>query len=112
MDNFKNDPNYLFQEAIATTGKRMAFFVGPGISVGSGLPNFNDFSKNLISSIGPLDWDSKEIDMICENLRPEVLIQSIQHVLGDGILEFFSWLDSGTANHHHYFLALALKNGH
>jgi hypothetical protein len=112
MDNFKNDPNYLFQEAITTPGKKMAFFVGAGISVGSGLPNFKDFSKDLISSIGPLGWDSKEIEMICDNLRPEVLIQAIQQVLGDGILDFFGWLDSGTANPNHHFLALALKNGH
>jgi len=112
MDNFKNDPNYLFQEAISTPGKKMAFFVGAGISVGSGLPNFRDFSKDLISSIGPLGWDSNEIDMICDNLRPEVLIQAIQQVLGDSILEFFGSLDSGTANPNHHFLALALKNGH
>jgi hypothetical protein len=112
MDNFKKDPSYLFQEAITTPGKKMAFFVGAGISVGSGLPNFKDFSKDLISSIGPLGWDSKEIEMICDNLRPEVLIQAIQQVLGDGILDFFGWLDTGTANPNHHFLALALKNGH
>lgn len=112
MDNFEKDPSYLFQEAITAPGKKLAFFVGPGISVGSGLPNFKTFSKNLISSIGPLGWDSKEIDMICDNLRPEVLIQAIQQVLGDSILEFFGSLDSGTANPNHYFLALALKNGH
>ena len=112
MDNFEKDPSYLFQEAITAPGKKMAFFVGAGISVGSGLPNFNKFSKDLISSIGPLGWDSKEIDMICDNLRPEVLIQAIQQVLGDSILEFFGSLDSGTANPNHYFLALALKNGH
>lgn len=112
MDNFEKDPTNLFREAIATPGKKMAFFVGAGISVGSGLPNFKTFSEKLISSIGPLGWDSEEIDMICDGLRPEVLIQSIQQILGDGILDFFGWLDSGTANSNHYFLALALKNGH
>ncbi|VVB69325.1 SIR2-like domain protein [uncultured archaeon] len=112
MENFKKDPNYLFLEAIAIPGKKMAFFVGAGISVDSGLPNFKDFSKNIISSIGPVGWDSKEVDMICDSLRPEVLIQAIQQVLGDSILEFFGWLDSKVTNPNHHFLALALKNGH
>jgi len=112
MDNFENDPTNLFLEAITESGKKMAFFVGAGISVGSGLPDFKSFSKKIISSIGPLDWDPKEIEMICDGLRPEVLIQAIQQILGDNILEFFSCLDSGTANPNHYFLALALKNGH
>lgn len=112
IEDFERDPNYLFLEAITTPGEKMVFFVGAGISVDSGLPNFKNFSKNLISCIGPVGWDSEEIDMICDSLRPEVLIQAIQQVLGDSILEFFGWLDSKAINPNHYFLALALKNGH
>jgi hypothetical protein len=113
--SYRNDPYKLLYEAITSPKKKLAFFVGAGISIGSGLKDFKGFSKQFLGSIGPANWikgDNKEINIIIESLRPEVLIQIIQQVHGNNCLEFYNSLDSGIPNPNHYFLALALLRGH
>ncbi|AKB54898.1 hypothetical protein MSBRM_1900 [Methanosarcina barkeri MS] len=111
----ENDPNNLLYEAITAPKKKLAFFVGAGVSIESGLKNFKDFSKQFLCSIGPDTWThtkNKDIDLITERLRPEVLLQVIQQVHGNNSLKFYNSLDSGIPNYNHYFLALALLKGH
>jgi len=128
MNEFKADPKGQLHKAIAEPDQRLAFFVGAGVSINSGLPDFVCFNKRLIRSIGPKDWDSmditeicrrddssskmSEIDEICNCLRPEVLIQEVLRIHGDNTLEFYKWLEGGIPNSNHYYLALALKKGH
>lgn len=110
--NIADDPNSWLLRAITIPDQKLSFFVGAGISVGSGLPQFKEFSSNLISSIGPKGWDQKEIDLICKRLRPEVLLQVIHQIHGNRTLDFFKWLESDSPNFNHYYLALALSKGH
>ena len=56
--------------------------------------------------------DNKDVGLITERLRPEVLLQVIEQVHGNNSLKFYSSLDSGIPNSNHYFLALALLKGH
>lgn len=111
----ENDPGNLLYEAITAPKKKLAFFVGAGVSIESGLKNFNGFSKQFLCSIGPATWThtkNEDIDLITERLRPEVLLQVIQQVHGNNSLKFYGSLDSGIPNSNHYFLALALLKGH
>lgn len=113
--SFENDPSNLLCDAIATPKKKLAFFVGAGISVNSGLKDFKGFSKQFLGSIGPSTWadkDNEDVGLIIDRLRPEVLLQVIQQVHGNKSLKFYSSLDSGIPNSNHYFLALALLKGH
>jgi len=109
------EPSKLLYEAITAPKKKLAFFVGAGVSIGSGLKNFKGFSKHVLNSIGPANWiseDNNDINLVTESLRPEVLLQVIQQVHGNNCLKFYSSLDSGIPNPNHYFLALALLRGH
>ncbi|WP_440955390.1 SIR2 family protein [Methanosarcina sp. Mfa9] len=111
----QNNPSDLLYEAITTPKKKLAFFVGAGVSIDSGLKDFKGFSKQFLSGIGPANWaneDNKDIDLITERLRPEVLLQVVQQVYGKNSLEFYSSLDFEIPNPNHYFLALALLRGH
>ena len=112
MASLEEDSNSWLLKAITMPEQKLAFFAGAGISVDSGLPQFEEFSRNLISSIGPKEWDPEEIRTICRRLRPEVLLQVIQQIHGDRTLDFFRWLESNSPNPNHYFLALALSKGH
>jgi len=112
MTSFRNDPEGWLKEAIVKPEKKLAFFVGAGISVNSGLPNFLKFSSDFISSICPSNLEKKEIDRICRRLRPEVLLQTVEQVHGARTLDFYSSLESRSPNANHFFLALALKAGH
>ena len=55
----ENDPSNLLYEAITAPKKKLAFFVGAGISVNSGLEDFKGFSKQFLGSIGPANWADK-----------------------------------------------------
>ena len=112
MTSFRNDPEGWLKEAIVKPEKKLVFFVGAGISIDSGLPNFLKFSSDFISSICPSNLEKKEIDRICRRLRPEVLLQTVEQVHGDRTLDFYSSLESRSPNANHFFLALALKAGH
>ncbi len=112
MINIQSDPEGWLMEAITSPEKKLAFFVGAGISVDSGLPNFLQFSSDFISCICPLDLGTKYINKICGRLRPEVLLQTVQQLHKDRTLDFYGYLESDYPNANHFFLALALKAGH
>jgi NAD-dependent SIR2 family protein deacetylase len=107
------DWNSFFYNILANEDdKKYAFFVGAGISIGSGLPPFNKFMDNFIGDLVPYEWKTKIHSAVIKRLRPEVLLQIIYQVYGDKTLEFYKCLDGGTPNHNHYFLALCLAKGH
>jgi hypothetical protein len=112
MTSFKEDTKEWLRDALLAPDKKLAFFVGAGISVDSGLPIFLNFSRDFISSLCPSDLDKGDIDKICRRLRPEVLLQTVQQVHGDRTLDFYSSLESDYPNANHLFLAFALKAGH
>lgn len=112
---FQKNPSDLLYEAITAPKKKLAFFVGQGVSINSGLKDYRGFSEQFLCSVGPANWadkNNRDIRLISERLRPEVLLQVIQQVYGDNILEFLGVLDIGIPNPNHYFLALALLKGH
>lgn len=111
----QNDPSSLLYEAITKPKNKLAFFVGAGISIQSGLKDFKGFSEQFLRDIGPASWingNNENINLISESLRPEVLLQVIQQIHGNNCLKFYGSLDSGIPNPNHYFLALALLKGH
>jgi hypothetical protein len=112
MIDIQSDPDRWLMDAIESPEKKVVFFVGAGISVDSGLPNFSQFSRDFISCICPLDLETKYIKKICGRLRPEVLLQIAQQVHKDRTLDFYGYLESDYPNANHFFLALALKAGH
>ncbi len=109
---FQKDPEGWLKETIVEPEKKLAFFVGAGISVDSGLPNFFKFSSDFIGSICPSSLKKSDIDEICQRLRPEVLLQVVQQIHKDRTMDFYSSLESELPNANHFFLALALKAGH
>ncbi|HNV37229.1 MAG TPA: tetratricopeptide repeat protein, partial [Rectinema sp.] len=110
--SFQKDPSGWLRETIASPQKKLAFFVGSGISVDSGLPNFFNFSRNFICRICPPSIKKSDVDEICQRLRPEVLLQTVQQVHKDRTLDFYSSLESNAPNANHFFIALALMAGH
>lgn len=60
MTSFRNDPEGWLKEAIVKPEKKLVFFVGAGISIDSGLPNFLKFSSDFISSICPSNLEKKK----------------------------------------------------
>ena len=112
MIDFQADTEGWLSETIVEPKRKVAFFVGAGISVGSGLPNFLKFSSDFIGRICPTNLTNREIDEICRRLRPEVLLQTVQQVHKDRTLDFYNSLESNNPNPNHFFLALAMKAGH
>jgi tetratricopeptide (TPR) repeat protein len=95
-------------------GKRSVFFVGAGASVASGLPNFRQFSEHMLSNLLTTTNGSvskTDISMFVSELRPEVLLQTLQEVFGDKIFDFYDWFDDAVPSTNHYVLARALKEG-
>ena len=112
MIDLQSDPEGWLRETIVAPEKKLAFFAGAGISIGSGLPNFSNFSSKFISSICPHSMNRSEIDEVCKILRPEVLLQVVQQIHGDRSMDFYNSLESNLPNANHFFLALAIKAGH
>jgi len=74
MIDFQADTEGWLSETIVRAQKKGGpFFVGAGISVDSGLPNFFNFSSDFIGSICPFQLKKRAILMkICQRLRPEI----------------------------------------
>jgi hypothetical protein len=62
MISFKEDVEGWLRDVLVAPGKKLAFFVGAGISVDSGIPNFFNFARDFIGSICPSDFDKGYID--------------------------------------------------
>ncbi|MDR2642485.1 MAG: SIR2 family protein [Planctomycetaceae bacterium] len=86
------------------------FFVGAGISINSGLPNFLDFSKHILQCL--TEADEPDRDFIAKRLRPEVLLQMAYNSAGEEIFKFYDGLQSDTPNLYHYYLAAVIHCGH
>ena len=102
---------------------RVALFVGAGISLDSGLPNFFAFGKHVCEYVtGKFEYSDglqrvgvlieNEINSIVADLRPEVLLQTLHDELGDNIFDFYEWLDGASPNPNHFYLARAIMQGH
>lgn len=102
----------LLTKAVTSPSRPFAFFVGAGVSIASGLPDFSSFSRHVIQSVTPHNFPQAEAKLLAKQLRPEVLIQVLIGKFGDRILDFYKWLESRNPNLNHYFLAQALKSGH
>ena len=102
----------LLTEAVTSPSRPFAFFVGAGISIASGLPDFSSFSRHIIQSVTPHSFPPDKAELLAKQLRPEVLIQVLIGKFGSRILDFYKWLESRNPNPNHYFLAQALKSGH
>ncbi len=95
------------------------FIVGAGVSVPSGLPGFETFSKAMLASLLPQeltlrDCETREetINAIAWAVRPEIVMQVVLDVVGDVATDFYAWLGTGKPNGNHLFLAAALRAGH
>jgi len=94
-------------------GKRSVFFVGAGASVESGLPNFRQFSEHMLSNLLPKDHGISMVDisMFVSELRPEVLLQTLQEVFGERIFDFYDWFDDAEPSTNHFVLARVIREG-
>jgi len=102
----------ILTEAVTSPSRPFAFFVGAGISMASGLPNFLSFSRHMIQSVTPHSFPPAEAELLAQQLRPEIIIQVLIGKFGNRILDFYKYLESRKPNPNHYFLAHALKSGH
>ena len=102
---------------------KVALFVGAGISMDSGLPNFFSFGKHVCQYVtGKFEHANgieqasvlldNEVCGIVDKLRPEVLLQALHDEIGDRIFDFYEWLDGDSPNQNHMFLAHAIVQGH
>ena len=107
-----NQIESLLTEAVTSPSRPFAFFVGAGISIASGLPNFSSFSEHIIQSVTSHSFPPAETELLAKQLRPEVIIQVLIGKFGNRILDFYKYLESRNPNPNHYFLAQALKSGH
>ena len=94
---------------IEALGRRMVFFVGAGISILSGVPNFRTLNERVIR----LTTGNKEDEdkFLSENLRPEVVLQILEEELGPKVLTCLETFIGHIPNPNHFFLAEALRRG-
>lgn len=98
------------KEAFAS-GPKMVFFVGAGISVPSGVKNFQEFNKQVIRLITDGKLLSSEYDLLSKEIRPEVMLQIGIHELGLEVIESLEMLLGYKPKFNHFFLAEALRQG-
>lgn len=102
-------------------GKRIVFFVGAGISVPSGVPDFKKLNEEVIQTLaddeleeleeGDLEKKKKDYELLTENVRPEVMYQIAMDELGSKVLYSLEMLEGYEPNYYHYFLAEAIRRG-
>lgn len=112
--------NSRIEEAFSKRGKKIVFFVGAGISVPSGAPDFRELNKGVIQTLvndvleelGGKDSEEKKEDCKSfEDIRPEVMYQIAMDELGLEVLYSLEMLEGYEPNYYHYFLAEAIKRG-
>lgn len=116
MEN--NIDQMLIDRIKSAFGRRMVFFVGAGISVPSGVPDFKRLNEEVIQSISGDELDTEDCDFLAENVRPEVMYQiamdelrSAKDKLGTEVLFSLETFERCEPNCYHYFLAEAIKRG-
>lgn len=102
-------------------GKRIVFFVGAGISVPSGVPEFKKLNEEVIQTLADdeleeleerdLEKKKKDYELLTENVRPEVVYQIAMDELGSEVLYSLEMLEDYEPNYYHYFLAEAIRRG-
>jgi len=92
--------------------RRTVFFVGAGISIPSGLPNFKELSREAITKIGGNLISPEDYEIICSTLRPEVIFKIMVDEFGEESLSFLEMFEGHEPNSNHFFLADKLKQGH
>jgi len=100
-------------------GKRIVFFVGAGISVPSGVPDFKKLNEEVIQTLADdeleeleerdLEKKKKGYELLTENVRPEVMYQIAMDELGSEVLYSLEMLEDYEPNYYHYFLAEAIR---
>jgi tetratricopeptide (TPR) repeat protein len=92
---------------------KMVFFVGAGISVPppSRLPNFQQLSQKVVQDIVDDVLEEKEVIVLSQDLRPEVILQIAVDELGPKVLRSLQMLVSHKPNPNHFFLAEAIRLG-
>lgn len=102
-----------------TLGKRIVFFVGAGISVPSGVPDFKKLKERVLQIVkdeleeleGKDNEEKKEDYKSFEDIRPEVIYQIAMDELDSGVLYSLEMLEGYEPNYYHYFLAEAIRRG-
>jgi len=109
------------EEAFGKTfGKRIVFFVGAGISVPSGVPDFMRLNKKVMQTL--IDYELRELNendpgeikkdyKLLTEIRPEVMYQIAMDELGWEVLYSLEMLEGYEPNYYHYFLAEAIRRG-
>lgn len=87
------------------------FFVGAGISIPSGLPDFQGVSEKLITTVSQGEVGADDASFLSQNLRPEVVYQIGIDELGPEVLLSMEVLEGGEPNPFHFLLAEALRRG-
>lgn len=87
------------------------FFVGAGISIPSGLPNFVHLSEKLITTVSQGEVGPDDALFLSQNLRPEVVYQIGIDELGPQVLLSMEVLEDGEPNPFHFLLAEVLRRG-
>jgi tetratricopeptide (TPR) repeat protein len=96
---------------IEALGRRMVFFVGAGISIPSGVPNFRTLNERVIRLTTGNKLEDEEYKFLSENLRPEVVLQLLEEELGPKVLTCLETFIGHSPNPNHFFLAEALGRG-
>ena len=109
------------EEAFGKTfGKRIVFFVGAGISVPSGVPDFMRLNKKVMQTL--IDYELRELNendpeeikkdyKLLTEIRPEVMYQIGMDELGWEVLYSLEMLEGYEPNYYHYFIAEAIRRG-
>lgn len=92
--------------------RKTIFFVGAGISIPSGLPNFSQFNKATIKAIAGKSLTEDDYSFLSNNIRPEVALQIMVEELGKESLYSLAAFEGYKPNPNHFFLAEALRRGH
>ena len=110
----QNEENYdnSILQLLNKVDRRTIFFVGAGISIPSGLPNFSSLSRKAITKIGGDLILPEEYEIICTTLRPEVIFKIMVEEFNEESLSFLEMFEGYKPEDNHFFLADKLKQGH
>lgn len=101
----------LFDSIEKAFGKKIAFFVGAGISVPSGVPDFKKLNEEVIRTLSHDELEGDDCRLLAKILRPEVMYQIAMDELGYEALYSLELLEGYEPNYYHYFLADAIRQG-
>jgi len=102
---------YLKEKIAEALQNNYVFFVGAGISIPSGLPDFQSVSEKLIITVSQGEVGADDASFLSKNLRPEVVYQIGIDELGLGVLLSMEVLEGGEPNAYHFLLAEVLRRG-